>query len=212
LKRISPKTLGQRVKERRLALGLSQPQLAKKVGGITYQAIQQLEQGGSTKHLVGIARALETTAEWLQDGHGPAPSKLSRVRAVAPMKVLGLAECGADGWSLWNGETIDFIERPASLANVTNAYAVYVVGTSMEPRYHPGEVAHIHPHKPLIPGGYVLLQRRSKKGEPPAAVLKRLVKRTGAKTVVEQFNPPSIFDISNTDIVSIHRVVGSAEK
>ncbi len=112
-----------------MALGLSQPQLAKKVGGITYQAIQQLEQGGATKHLVGIARALGTTAEWLQDGHGPAPSKNIANRALDPMKVLGMAECGPDGWSLWNGEVIDLIDRPASLSGVPNAYAVYVVGT-----------------------------------------------------------------------------------
>ena len=77
------KTLGERVRERRAALGLSQPQLAKKVGGITYQAIQQLEAGGGTKHLVGIARALGVTAEWLQDGHGPAPAKSASPRAAA---------------------------------------------------------------------------------------------------------------------------------
>src|SRR5258706_6962068 len=96
MKTTSAKTLGQRAKERRMALGLSQPQLARKVGGITYQAIQQLEQGGGTKHLVSIARALGTTAEWLQDGHGPAPSKRLSGRPWEPIKVLGMAECGPD--------------------------------------------------------------------------------------------------------------------
>ena len=206
------KTLGQRVKERRLALGLSQPQLAKKVGGITYQAIQQLEQGGGTKHLVGIARALGTTAEWLQDGHGPAPSKSMPNQALEPIKVLGMAECGPDGWSMWNGEVIDLIERPASLTDVPSAYAVYVVGVSMEPRYHPGEVVHVHPGKPFTVGAYVLVQRRGRKGEPPVAVIKRLAKRTGAKVILEQYNPPDLLEIKNDDIVSIHRVVGSGEK
>jgi len=27
-----------------------------------------------------------------------------------------MAECGPDGWSLWNGDVIDMIARPASLA------------------------------------------------------------------------------------------------
>src|SRR5258708_18796704 len=97
------KTLGERVRERRAALGLSQPQLAKKVGGITYQAIQQLEAGGGTKHLVGIARALGVTAEWLQDGHGPAPSRslpASRAGGSEKLQVLGIAECEPDCWSL----------------------------------------------------------------------------------------------------------------
>src|SRR5579872_38869 len=98
------KTVSDRVRERRLALKLSQPQLAKKVGGITYQAIQQLEAGGGTKHLVPIAKALGVTAEWLQDGAGsPPPARPAAARAALGdrLKVLGMAECGPDGWSLW---------------------------------------------------------------------------------------------------------------
>jgi len=207
------KTIGDRVKERRTALGLSQPQLAKRVGGISYQAIQQLERGGTSRHLVSIARALGVTAEWLQDGHGPAPAKIVSNRAAAPerLKVLGMAQCGPDGWSLWNGDVIDMIERPSSLNGVPNAYAVYVVGASMEPRYHPGEVVHIHPGRPVDVGAYVLVQRRGKAGEAPLAVIKRLVKRTGAKITLEQFNPAKVFDIKTADIVSMHRVVGSGE-
>jgi phage repressor protein C with HTH and peptisase S24 domain len=63
----------------------------------------------------------------------------------------------------------------------------------------------------LAVGAYVLVQRRGRKGEPPVAVIKRLAKRTDTKVVLEQFNPPSRFEIKATDIVSIHRVVGSAE-
>jgi len=213
MKSTAAKSVGDRVRERRRALGLSQPQLAKKVGGITYQAIQQLEGGGGSRHLVGIARALGVTAEWLQDGVGPSPAKVAAVRpgAADKLKVLGMAECGADGWSLWNGDVIDLIERPAGLIGVPNAYAVYVVGASMEPRYHPGEVVHIHPGRPVDVGAYVLVQRRGKQGEAPLAVIKRLAKRTGAKITLEQFNPPRLFDIKAGDIVSIHRVVGSGE-
>ena len=207
------RTLGERVKERRTALGLSQPQLAKRVGGISYQAIQQLEQGGGSKHLVPIARALGVTAEWLQDGHGPAPAKPAARSNREPekLKVLGMAECGPDGWSLWNGDVIDVIDRPASLNGVDQAYAVYVVGASMEPRYHPGEVVHIHPGKPVNVGSYVLVQRRAKGGDTPLAVIKRLVKRTPAKVTLEQFNPAKTFDIKTADIVTMHRVVGSGE-
>jgi len=208
------KKVGDRVRQRRLEMGLSQPQLAKRVGTITYQAIQALEGGGGSKHLVSIARALGVTAEWLQDGQGPPPAKVVMGGGARPserLKVLGMAQCGPDGWSLWNGDVIDMIERPASLNGVPNAYAVYVVGASMEPRYHPGEVVHIHPGRPVDVGAYVLVQRRAKAGEPPLAVIKRLAKRTGAKITLEQFNPAKLFDIKTADIVSIHRVVGSGE-
>jgi phage repressor protein C with HTH and peptisase S24 domain len=70
----------------------------------------------------------------------------------------------------------------------------------------------IHPGKPVTPGAFVLVQRQPKnEGEPPLAVVKRLVKRTSTKTVLEQFNPQKTFEIRNDDIVSIHRVVGSGE-
>ena len=212
MKTIVAKTPGDRVRERRAALKLSQPQLAKKAG-ITYQAIQQLEAGGGSKHLVAIARALGVTAEWLADGVGPSPKGGPGAKALAEkLKVLGMAQCGPDGWSLWNGDVIDMVDRPASLAGVPNAYAVYVVGASMEPRYHPGEVVHIHPGRPIDIGAYVLVQRKPKaSGEAPLAVIKRLARRSGAKITLEQFNPPKSFDIKAGEIVSIHRVVGSGE-
>jgi len=209
------KTVGDRIRERRLALKLSQPQLAKKAGGITYQAIQQLEAGGGTKHLVAIARALGVSAEWLQDGTGPAPSGRiapSRAALAEKLKVLGMAECGADGWSLWNGDVIDMVDRPAALAGVPSAYGVYVVGGSMEPRYYPGELVLIHPGKPVTLGAFVLVQKKPKHdGDPPLAVIKRLIKRTASRITLEQFNPAKSFDIKSDDIVSIHRVVGSNE-
>jgi phage repressor protein C with HTH and peptisase S24 domain len=212
MKTTGAKTPGDRVRERRAALKLSQPQLAKKAG-ITYQAIQQLEAGGGSKHLVAIARALGVTAEWLADGMGPSPRGGPSPRALAEkLKVLGMAQCGPDGWSLWNGDVIDMVDRPASLAGVPNAYAVYVVGASMEPRYYQGELVMIHPGKPVTNGAFVLVQRRPRNdGDTPLAVIKRLVKRTATRTVLEQFNPARTFEIRNDDIVSIHRVVGSGE-
>ena len=71
-----------------------------------------------------------------------------------------------------------------------SAYAVYVVGASMEPRYFAGELVMIHPGKPVTLGAFVLVQKRPKHdGDPPLAVIKRLVKRTASKVTLEQFNP-----------------------
>jgi phage repressor protein C with HTH and peptisase S24 domain len=126
--------------------------------------------------------------------------------------VMGIGEGGKDGWSLWNGEIVDYVQRPPSLANAPSGYAAYVVGASMEPRYHPGELIFMHPGKPVTPGCYVMVQLKAKaEGEPPPALVKRLGKKTGIKYVLEQFNPPRTFDIQTTDVVSIHRIVGSGE-
>lgn len=210
--------IGKRIKERRSALGLSQPQLAQKIGGITYQAIQAIERGGNTKHMFAIAKALGVTPEWLQDGtgHPPGPSSLppsaGQQGTADKLKVLGMAECGPDGVALWNGEVVDMVNRPPNLAGVSNAFAVYVQGVSMENRYHPGEIVYIHPGKPITPGTYVLVQLHPKDdGGPPRAFLKRLVRRSGAKVVLEQFNPPKTFNLALDEIISMYRVVGSGD-
>lgn len=128
------------------------------------------------------------------------------------LKVLGMAECGADGWSLFNGDEIGRIPRPANLIGVAGAYAVYITGSSMEPRYLAGELAHINPHKPVTPGAYVLVQKKPLgPGEAPLAVIKRLVKRSGSKVILSQHSPAREIELKADEIVSMHRVVGSSE-
>ena len=153
---------------------------------------------------------------------GPTPSSgrtVSSPSRVPPqigtadrLPVLGLAECGPDGWALWNGEVVDYVARPSNLAGVTQAYAVFVVGSSMEPRYFPGELVHVHPGRPVTIGAFVLVQIRPRQdGEAPRAVIKRLVRRSGSKIVLEQYNPKKSFELRDSDVVSMHRVVASGE-
>lgn len=102
--------------------------------------------------------------------------------------------------------------RPPSLAGVPKAYAVYAKGDSMEERYYAGELVYINPARPVEPGNFVLVQLKpAHDGEPPGAVLKRLVRRSATKVVLEQFNPPKKIEIKTSDIVSMHRVVGTGE-
>lgn len=82
----------------------------------------------------------------------------------------------------------------------------------MEPRYYAGELVHIHRGKPVTTGAFVLVQIRPEtEGETPRAFMKRLVRRTATKVTFEQFNPPKEIDLKTSDILSMHRIVGSAE-
>jgi phage repressor protein C with HTH and peptisase S24 domain len=228
-------TLAKRLQETMERAGLTQAALARKASGfgesVSQQVVQHLTSGRNTtsKSLVPIARALDVSVEWLATGEGGGfavkggaanlrASKAARdaardqARDNERVPVLGMAECGADGWSLWNGDIIDTIPRPMNLAGARRAYAVYIVGDSMEPRYYSGELAHVHPGKPVTIGAFVLVQMRpDHDGETPKAVVKRLIKRSATKITLEQYNPPKKFDIKTDDIVSIHRVVGSGE-
>lgn len=67
-------TIGRRTKEERKRLGLSQAELASRVGGGVKQPhIQQLEKGKTLqpRYLTGLARALGVTREWLESGREP---------------------------------------------------------------------------------------------------------------------------------------------
>lgn len=219
--------IGDRVKTRRKELKLSQGALAQAASEegrpLTYQAIQAIEGGGETKHARAIAKALGVNQEWLETGAGPKeiasppapvgdPISLSMGYLSGYIDVNGMAECGPDGWSLWNGEQVARVLRPPCLAGVPKGYAVFAVGASMEDRYHPGELVYIHPGKPVGPGDYVLVQLHPKEdGEGPRAFLKRLVKRSGPRVILEQLNPKKTFELKADEIVSIHKVVGSGE-
>lgn len=205
--------------------GLSMKEVSTQIGR-NHAYLQQFLERGVPANLPEVARGklaiiLGVTEDALR---GPSPALGGRVLpmtkpqplplsgATDRIPVLGMAECGIDGWSLWNGEIVDWVPRPANLIGAQQAYAVFVVGSSMEPRYFPGEVVFIHPGRPVTLGAFVLVQIRPKEeGEAPRAVIKRLVKRSGAKWVLDQFSPARTFDVKSEEIVSIHRVVGSGE-
>lgn len=79
---------GLRIRKRREALGMTQDQLAQRVG-CSQPAIKKIEGGGNTRLLIEIAHALGTSAEWLKSGDADAemrqtPSPYSPVHAVHP--------------------------------------------------------------------------------------------------------------------------------
>lgn len=212
---------------------LSRAELASLVGS-HHNTIQKLENNERKLTLEWITKLVPhlgtTKAEFLKtaDAIRPADNSASTINPqetvpaggnyYSPEKwprdlpVMGIGECGTDGWSLWNGEVIQMAPRPPSLAGVPKAYAVYAKGDSMEPRYHPGELVFINPAKPIEPGNYVLVQVKPRhEGDAPGALLKRLVRRSATKVTLEQFNPAQKVEIKTSDIVSIHRVVGTGE-
>jgi transcriptional regulator with XRE-family HTH domain len=94
----SVKSLGDRLKEKREELGLSQGELAKRAG-VSQGTIGNLEAGirKTARALVSIAKALGVSPEWLQTGHGghaaPAGGGVVLVEGEAERQLLAdLAE------------------------------------------------------------------------------------------------------------------------
>lgn len=129
------------------------------------------------------------------------------------LEVLGQAIGGVDGRFLMNGEVVDYVMCPPGLENAPGAYAVYVVGESMEPRYMAGETVFVHPNKPYRKGDYVVVQLHDVDNPdgPPLGYIKRFVAVTPTRLILSQFNPNKELEFERRSVVSIHKIVLAGE-
>ncbi|MDE2467619.1 MAG: helix-turn-helix transcriptional regulator [Bradyrhizobium sp.] len=122
------------------------------------------------------------------------------------LPVRGTAMGGEDGAFDLNGPTIDEVARPPKLEHIDDAYAVYMRGSSMEPKYEEGQLLYIHPTMPVRPGSYVVIQLADGR-----AFVKRLVRKDDEKIVVEQLNPKRNITYRPAEIRALHRIVQAEE-
>lgn len=112
------------------------------------------------------------------------------------LPVYASAQGGSEGMSLLP-EPIDWVPRPGPLAHVAKAYAVYIVGDSMDPAYRHGDMAFIHPSLPLLRGNDVLLVRHE--GHQMVAVVKHLVSWNEKHWRVKHWNPERELQLSRQE-------------
>jgi phage repressor protein C with HTH and peptisase S24 domain len=140
----------------------------------------------------------------------PIPMTIGKPTRMLP--VLGEVVGGSDGHYDFNGTVLDYVACPPSLANVPDAYAVWIDGESMYPRFKSGELAYVHPRKPARRGDDVVVQvRPNAEDAPPRGFVKELVGYSGDKLVLKQFNPDIRIEFPRDDIVSIHVITLSGQ-
>ena len=125
----------------------------------------------------------------------------------AAIPAYGQAVGGKDGEFILNGNRIADVLAPPSLQGVPDAYAVYVVGDSMEPRYFAGEAVFVNPRLPVRRGDFVVAQIAVEEGEPPHAYIKRFVAREARSLKLEQFNPKKTLEFPMSRVISVHRII-----
>jgi phage repressor protein C with HTH and peptisase S24 domain len=128
-------------------------------------------------------------------------------RFGARIPAYGQAVGGRDGEFILNGNRIVDVLAPPSLQGVPDAYAVYVVGDSMEPRYFAGEAVFVNPRLPVRRGDFVVAQIAVEDGEPPHAYVKRFVARDQRILRLEQFNPRKALEFPVRRVISVHRII-----
>jgi phage repressor protein C with HTH and peptisase S24 domain len=165
---------------------------------------------------------------WLKYGEGEPPSNRRKTALTTPpnatvrretvsvssskrLPVLGKAIGGLDGRFLFNGEAIEYVMCPPALENVPGAYAVYVIGDSMENRYFSGEIVFVHPNKPFRKGHFVVVQIINKEDETPLGYVKQFIAQTPTRLILRQLNPDTEIEFPLSDVVSVHRIVLGGE-
>src|SRR5690242_7828420 len=170
------------------------------------------------------ARFFGVSLDWLIDGRREAAlARATELPLAAPPRnaelggparfggtripAYGQAVGGKDGEFILNGNRIIDVLAPPSLQGVPDAYAVYVVGGSMEPRYFAGEAVFVNPRLPVRRGDFVVAQIAVEPGEPPHAYVKRFVARDARTLRLEQFNPRKTLQFPVARVISVHRII-----
>lgn len=123
-----------------------------------------------------------------------------------PVKGNAAGGSGADFYM--NGETIDYVRRPPGVARQAGIFALYVVGTSMYPKYEDGNLIYASSSRSPSIGDFVVVELHpAEEGGDTPGFIKRLTKRTGTKIVCEQFNPPKSVEFELRRVKAIHRVI-----
>jgi phage repressor protein C with HTH and peptisase S24 domain len=204
-------------------VGASQADLARHLG---------LAASGVSRMLKGERKMtqLETvqTAEFLRVSpeevlqhavEGPAPlppadaPRQSRGRPPSISSATGdripIRSAGRGGTDQEMFADLGYTSRPANLAGVREAYAIYMVGDSMEPRYEQGWLLHVNPFKPPRRGQDVVVRRQGAiVGD--AVLVKQFVGWEGDTLVLRQFNPSDTLRISRGEVRECHLIVGAA--
>lgn len=199
--------LAKRIATRITALALSQREAAKRAG-IPESTLRNVL-NGTTDHprgdtLSALSRALDVSESWLLHGQAAAPpTPPSEVRLADGVTVPATAHLPKDvpvlgtvaGSELGKGafqltpEIVDYVRRPAGLAGALDAFALFVEGESMSPKFEPGDLVFIHPHKKPRPGDYVVIEEPDTDNGGPRGFIKRLVSISGTHVRTQQFNP-----------------------
>jgi len=133
----------------------------------------------------------------------PAPLPPLPLLATSMVGEWGEAGSAIELVAIDGAEVLDHLPRPDSLAGDREAYALTIVGDSMWPRFRPGRRIAVSPRSPVAIGDDVIVRLGGN-----AALLKELVKRTGAWLEFRQFNPDVTFRVDAADVEAVHKVVG----
>jgi phage repressor protein C with HTH and peptisase S24 domain len=129
------------------------------------------------------------------------------VRGFAKIPIRGVAMGGKDGYVILGEQYLGDVLAPPALADVPDAYAVYMVGDSMLERYRHGEVCFVHPYAPVRKDDDCVIQIAMGEGEPPHGFIKRFISMDEKQLKVLQLNPRKVLTWPRNRVLAVHRII-----
>lgn len=130
------------------------------------------------------------------------------------IRVLGQTAGGPNGKFILNGTEVGRVFTPQNLDGVDGAYAVVVFGTSMYPRFKPGETVWLNPHLPVRQGDDCVVQLKTDNVDGRESYIKEFVSRSTSVVRLWQHNPAAgeknEIELDAKRVLAIHRVVFQA--
>ena len=120
-----------------------------------------------------------------------------------PIPIRSAARGGGEQEMFLEDGPIGYTARPNNLVGVRGAYAIYMVGDSMEPRYQQGWLLHVNPFKPPTRGRDVVVYKSDK-----AVLIKQFLRWDNDALVLRQLNPEQELRIPRAEVSECHLVVG----
>jgi phage repressor protein C with HTH and peptisase S24 domain len=137
----------------------------------------------------------------------PPSATLSRMLSPDVIPIRSAGRGGTDQAMFLQDGPIGYTSRPFNLRGVREAYAIYMVGDSMQPRYEQGWLLHVNPFKPPRRGRDVVVSKRDQ-----SVLIKQFVGWEGDTLVLRQFNPPDTLRVPRAEVQDCHLVVGADQE
>ena len=122
------------------------------------------------------------------------------------LPIRGRAQGGDEGNLSLEENPIDWTYRPADLQGVHGAFAVFVTGDSMIPKYKDQDLAYIHPSKKPRRNRFVLVETMDHHG-----FIKQFNRWDKDTLILKQFNPEKEIHIARADVRKVMMVIGSLD-
>lgn len=197
----------------------------------------ELGGGITRANLAAIADKFNAPLDWLEFGKGELPQKVSpgtrhnadtdiskstsladviphnarigdTVKGFTRIPIRGHGMGGKDGAFIFGADqNFGDVAAPPILADIPDAYAVYVIGDSMEERFRHGEVVFVHPYMPVRKDDDCVVQISGGPGEQPVGYIKRFISMDDERLKLLQLNPRKVLTFPRAHVVAVHRIV-----